>query len=161
MCSCSLFFSRPLFFTAVAASFSHFLTVITKCSCFSFNKKCLLCFLSLALALCRSFSRWASLACPLLSLFLCVSLSLYSKFVEMTINLRVLSICHNWPARTFPSNREFYFQSRLSSQISQMLNSMHEGNRFYQKLLEKAYFMTKMTGATMVRLASSDFWKAP
>ena len=42
-----------------------------------------------------------------------------------------------------------------------MLKSMHEGNRFHQKLLEKAYFMIKMTGATMVRLASSDFWKAP
>ena len=48
------------------------------------------CFLSLALALCRSFSRWASLACRLLSLFLCLSLSLYSKFVDMTINLSLI-----------------------------------------------------------------------
>ena len=44
-------------------------------------------FLSLVLALCRSFSRWASLACSLLSHFLCLLLSLYSKFVDMTINL--------------------------------------------------------------------------
>ena len=51
------------------------------------NKKCLLCFSSLALDLCRPFSRWASLACRLLSLFLCLSLALYSKFVDMTINL--------------------------------------------------------------------------
>ena len=51
------------------------------------TKKCLLCFLSLALDLCRPFSRWASLACRLLSLFLCLSLALYSKFVDMTINL--------------------------------------------------------------------------
>ena len=33
------------------------------------TKNCLLCFLSLALDLCRPFSRWASLACCLLSLF--------------------------------------------------------------------------------------------
>ena len=46
--------------------------------------------LSLALALRRSFSRWASLACHLFSLFLCLSLSLYSKFVDMTINLRLI-----------------------------------------------------------------------
>ena len=32
---------------------------------------------------------------------------------------------------------------------------------FQLKLLEKAYFIVKMTGLAMVRLASSDFWKAP
>ena len=42
-------------------------------------------FLSLALNPCRPFSRWASLACRPLSLFLCLSLALYSKFVDMTI----------------------------------------------------------------------------
>ena len=50
------------------------------------TEKCLLCFLSLALDLCRLFSRWASLACRPLSLFLCRSLALYSKFEDMTIN---------------------------------------------------------------------------
>ena len=45
---------------------------------------------SLALALRRSFSRWASLACCLFSLYLCLSLSLYSKFLDMTINLRLI-----------------------------------------------------------------------
>ena len=54
------------------------------------TKKCLLCFLSLALDFCRPFSRWASLACRLLSLFLCLSLALYSKFVDMTINLSLI-----------------------------------------------------------------------
>ena len=54
------------------------------------TKKCLLCFLSLALNPCRPFSRWASLACRLLSLFLCLSLALYSKFVDMTINLSLI-----------------------------------------------------------------------
>ena len=32
---------------------------------------------------------------------------------------------------------------------------------FQLKLLEKAYFIVKMTDLAMVRLASSDFWKAP
>ena len=31
---------------------------------------------------------------------------------------------------------------------------------FHQKLLEKAYFIFKMTGPAMVWPASSDFWKA-
>ena len=30
-----------------------------------------------------------------------------------------------------------------------------------QNLLEKAYLIAKMSGVTMVRPASSDFWKAP
>ena len=29
---------------------------------------------------------------------------------------------------------------------------------FQLKLLEKAYFIVKMTGLAMVQLASSDFW---
>ena len=32
---------------------------------------------------------------------------------------------------------------------------------FQQNLLEKAQFIAKMSGPTMVRPASSDFWKAP
>ena len=40
----------------VATSISHFVTAATKFSCCSFNKKYLLCFLSLALDLCRPFS---------------------------------------------------------------------------------------------------------
>ena len=74
------------FFTAVhfhlalvAASISHFVTTATKLSC-----------CSLALDLCRPLSRWASLACHPLSLFLCFSLALYSKFLDMTINLSLI-----------------------------------------------------------------------
>ena len=75
----------------VAASISHFVTAATKFSCCSSNKKkCLLCFLSHDVDFCRSFSRWASLACRLLSLFLGLSLALYSKFVDRTINLRLI-----------------------------------------------------------------------
>ena len=32
---------------------------------------------------------------------------------------------------------------------------------FQQNLLEKAYFIAKMSGPTIVRPVSSDFWKAP
>ena len=32
---------------------------------------------------------------------------------------------------------------------------------FQQNLIEKAYFIAKMSGPTMVRPASSDKWKAP
>ena len=47
-------------------------------------------FFSLALAFCRSFSRRPALACRPFSLFLCLSLSLYFKFVDMTINLSLI-----------------------------------------------------------------------
>ena len=67
---------------------------------FSSNKKCLICFfclfvcffffLFLALDLFRPFSRRVSLACRLLSLFLRLSLALYSKFVDITINLSLI-----------------------------------------------------------------------
>ena len=44
--------------------------------------------------------------------------------------------------------------------MSQILNSMHEGNRLSPKTLdETAYFTFKMTGPAMVLPASSDFWK--
>ena len=56
----------------------------------SSTKNCLLCFSSLSLALCRAFYRLASMACRLLSLFLCLSLSLYSKLLDMTINLSLI-----------------------------------------------------------------------
>ena len=38
---------------------------------------------------------------------------------------------------------------------------MHEDDFFEQKPFEKAYCCVKMTGAAMVRPASSDFWKGP
>ena len=42
------------------------------------------------LCLCRPFSRWASLAYRLLSLFRCLSLALFSQFVDITINLSLI-----------------------------------------------------------------------
>ena len=84
----AFFFSPPLIFTLLAAGISHFLTVAIKFLCFSSKDNRLLCFLSLVVALCRSFFRWASLACRLLSRFLCHSLSLHSKSTIMTINIK-------------------------------------------------------------------------
>ena len=68
-------------------SFSHRRYII---SLFFFQRYSSPLFFSLVVALCRSFSRWASLACRLLSRFLCHSLSLHSKFVIMTINIKVM-----------------------------------------------------------------------
>ena len=100
-CSCSIFFlPLPLIFSLVAASISHFLTAATKFSCCSSHKKMSPVFLS-PLALSRSFSRWASLACSLLSLFLSLSLLLYSKFVDMTINLSYYFRQHGFPLSVF------------------------------------------------------------
>ena len=82
----SYVFSVTFFSTAVhvhlalvAASISHFVTTATKLSC-----------CSLALDLCRPLSRWASLGCHPLSLFHCISLALFSTFLDMTINLSLI-----------------------------------------------------------------------
>ena len=79
------FFSLPLIFTLHwwPLAFLILLPPLQNFHVVLPTKKCLLCFLSLALALCRPFSRWASLACRLLSIFLCLSPALYSKFVDM------------------------------------------------------------------------------
>ena len=58
----------PLAFLILSPPLQNFHVVLP-------TKKCLLCFLSLALDLCRPFSRWASLACRPLSLFLPLSFS--------------------------------------------------------------------------------------
>ena len=84
-CFCSFFFYCLPFSPWWPLAFLIFPSAAKKFSCCSSNKKTSLCILSLALAVYRSFSRWASLACRLLSLFLC--LSLYCKFVDMTSNL--------------------------------------------------------------------------
>ena len=73
-----------------------------KISCCSYNRKrSPLFFLSRS----SSFSRSASLGVALLSLFLCLSLSLYSKFVDITINLSLIlkttRIQKNFPLSVF------------------------------------------------------------
>ena len=87
-----IFFSLPLIFTfhggRLHFSFSHHRYKIFMV--FSQQKKCLLCFLLSPKISVTLFSRWPSLVCRLLSLFLCLSLSLYSKFAGMIINLRLI-----------------------------------------------------------------------
>ena len=88
-CSRSIFFSLPLIFTLVAASISYFLTAATKFSCCYSSKKCLICLLFHSLAVCRPFLvelRWS----VAYFLFFCIFLSLYSKFVDMRINLSLI-----------------------------------------------------------------------
>ena len=57
-----LFFLLPLFFNLLTASISRFLNAVLKFSCFSSNEIRHLYFSSLVVALCRSYSLWASLA---------------------------------------------------------------------------------------------------
>ena len=112
------FFSLPLIFTLrwwplafliLSPPLQNFHVVLP-------TKKCLLCFLSLALDLCRPFSRWASLACRLLSLFLCLSLALYSKFVDMTINLSLI-LLKTRIQRQFPLSIFLFIESLLVSAL--------------------------------------------
>ena len=70
-CSRSLFFSLPLIFTLYwwPLAFLIFSPPLQNFHVVLPTKKCRLCLLSLALDLFRPFSRWASLACRLLSFF--------------------------------------------------------------------------------------------
>ena len=74
--SFNFFTTAHFHFALVAASISHFLIAATKFPCCSSTKKVSPLFLSLVLDLCRPFSRWASLACRPLSLFLSFSYSI-------------------------------------------------------------------------------------
>ena len=96
-------------------SFLIFSPPATKFSCCSSNRKCLLCFLSLAVALCRSFSRWASLGCRLLALFLYLSISLYSKLVDMTIKSRLNMLDNTAIQKQFPLSVFVFIDSLVVS----------------------------------------------
>ena len=87
-CSRSLFFTVTHFhLVLVAASISHFVTAATKFSCCSSNKKMSpLFFISRSRSLSPFFSLSFAGLPPTFS-FLCLSPALYSKFVDMTINL--------------------------------------------------------------------------
>ena len=74
----------------VAASISYFLTLLQNCHVVLPTKKCLHCCLSVALDLCLPLSRWALLTYCLVSLILCPPLALFSKLVDMKINLSLI-----------------------------------------------------------------------
>ena len=88
-CPCSLFFHCRLFSPSWPLAFLIFSPPLQNFHVVLPTKKCLH-FLSLALAVCRLFSSWSSVAWRLLSL------SLYSKFVNMTIILNLL----HWTTQT-------------------------------------------------------------
>ena len=77
-------FSAVAHFTLVAAGISHFLTASTKFHVVSRTKMSPLFFLS------RSSSSSLRSTVALLSLFLFLSLYLFSKFLDMTINLNLI-----------------------------------------------------------------------
>ena len=81
----------------------------------------------------------------------------HTVLIQNTYILGALSICQNWPARPFPLQWYFCFQSKLSSQISQILNSMHKGNGFSAQTLGKLISCSKLTGLAMVQPA--QFWQ--
>ena len=89
----------------MAASSSHFVTAAAKFSCCSSNKKMSPSVFFLALNPFHPFSRWASLACRPPSLFLCISLALYSKFMDMTIYLSHVNNLDNTDTETISAFR--------------------------------------------------------
>ena len=93
-----------------------------------FPQKSLLCLLFLALAICCPFFLWVSLACRLLSLFLSHFLSLYSKFVDMTINLSLILRQHR-----YRNNFRFPFSSLLTLWLS-LLHKTGLATRFPAKI---------------------------
>ena len=99
-CSCHFFFIVAYFHLAlVATSIPYFLTAATKLSCCSSNKK-MSPLLSLALDIFRPFSRFISLACRLLSLFLCRSHSIF-QICGHAINLSLI-LQTTWIQKQFP-----------------------------------------------------------
>ena len=74
--------------------------------------------LSDALDLCRPFACWVSLACRLLSLFLCLSLAPYSKFVDMTINL-ILVLYTTRIQKQFPLSFLVFIDSLAASVLQE------------------------------------------
>ena len=84
------FHCRSFSLFVVAASISHFLTTATKFSWCSPNKKMSPLFFTLALDLCHLFFSMTFAGLPPTSHFLFLSLSPYSKFAGMIINLRLI-----------------------------------------------------------------------
>ena len=86
----TFFHCRYFHLALVAASISHFVNATTKFPSCSSNKKCLLgFFISRSKSLSPFFSLSFAGLLPTFS-FLCLSLALYSKFVDMTIYLSLI-----------------------------------------------------------------------
>ena len=102
------------------------------------TKKCLLCVLSLALDLCRRFSRWVSLAHRFFSVFLL----LYSpNFLDMTINPSLILLENADTAETISA----FFRYSVSSLLT-----------LYLTLLYK----TRVAMRSPAKITSSCIWVA-
>ena len=115
-CSCSLFFSLlPIFSLhwwplALLPRLQNFHVDVVPPT-----KKCLLCFLSLALDLCRPFSCWVSLAYRFFSVFLL----LYSpNFLDMTINPSLILLENADTAETISPFFRFSVSSLLTLKLT-------------------------------------------
>ena len=88
----------------------------------------------------------------------CNSLSVKSYIVKNVFFWqchRTLTISHNWPVRPVHLQREFHYQSELSSQISLFLHSMHSGDRFLAKTLKRSllHFQFDLPGWSVLTFA--------
>ena len=101
-CSRSLFFHCRSLSPCIGGRLHSFCPPLQNFHVILPAEKCLLCFLSLALDLCRPFSRWA----------FCLSPALHSKFVDMTINLSFYFIFLPMVLRWRASARELRYYLR-------------------------------------------------
>ena len=114
---CSLFFftSAHVHLALVAASISHFLTAAIKSLCSSSNKKMspLFFYLSLqtSVALFLVEPRWSA---AYFLFFLCLFLALYSKSVDMTVNLSSV-LQKTRIQREFPLSVSVFIESSVVS----------------------------------------------
>ena len=82
-------------------------------------------------------------------------------FYYFLLQLLASKLCSNTQGKSVSWHLgRVYFRARHCG-ISAIWKKMPHKIVFHQKLMEKAYFIFKMTGAAMVQPASSDFWKAP
>ena len=83
------------------------------------------------------------------------------KHGEATRNLGRFPFVRTDRPDHYRSNDNFPFNQNSPARSVKSLMASTEETVFQQKLLEKAYFVIKLTGRAMVRPDSSDKWTAP
>ena len=122
------FFSLPFIFTLVACSISHFLTTVTKFSCYSTNKKCIVFFLLLQFSV--ALSLLIKLCWPVTYfLFFSVFFFLYIP----NLWTQQLIKASNFRQHGYRNNFYFLFFSLLTLQLS-LLHNTRVATRFPAKI---------------------------